>query len=80
MDDAPGRVLVRTELDPRDHPVRTNRLERHPERFQEGARIIEAGELRGQAFFTAGTKRLTNSSALSATSRQPLSLSRPDRQ
>src|SRR6266851_3243891 len=73
MDDAPRRVLIRTELDPRDHAVRTNRLERQPEGFQECARIIEAGELRGQAFF-AGTKRLTNSSALSATSRQPLSM------
>src|SRR4030081_37070 len=38
---APRGVLVRTELDPRDHPVQTDRLERHPERFQEWARVIE---------------------------------------
>src|SRR5207248_6066448 len=43
MDHPPRRVLLRTELDPRDHSVRTDRLERHAERPEEGARLIEAG-------------------------------------
>src|ERR1700682_1075540 len=74
VDDAPWRVLIRTELDPGDHSVRSDRLERHAERGEECARMIQRGELPAQAFLTAGTKRLTNSSALSATSRQPLSI------
>src|SRR5207237_10570158 len=44
VDHAPGRVLIRTELDPGDDPARLNRLELHAERRQERWQVLEAGK------------------------------------